>query len=164
MHQVPASQETWGSPEHHWVDPMLLLIGNLRPRMGRDLPKVPRQSGAESKPLMLSQAWFLPDSRASLEKETQLRQREAGSPAFGALFSGCGIVPTDTSMWTALNIQCVCTEALVSPLAKAYLDPPVHLSKWHLPPRRSVFFAVRSQSLSLCSGEFLHFKRNFLSL
>lgn len=73
---------------------MLLLIGKLRPRMGRGLPKVTWESGAESKPLILSRAWLLPDSWASLEQESQLRQREAGSLPFGALLSGHKVVLT----------------------------------------------------------------------
>lgn len=131
----PASQGSWGSQEHCQVDPMLLLIGKLRPRMGQDLPKVTGELRVESKPLILSQAWVLMDSQASLQQETQLRQRKAGSPAVGAPLSGHRIVPTDMSWWTSLNIQCVCTEAPVSPLASACLDLSLYLFMWHLPPR-----------------------------
>lgn len=74
--------------------------------MGGDLPKVTWESGAKSKPLILSQARVLMDSRPHYsEKYGAGRGRQAARTV--PLFSGRGMVPIDRSMRAALNVQCV---------------------------------------------------------
>lgn len=79
------------------VDPMLLLIGKLRPGTDGDLPKVAWESGAESKPLKLSQARVPMDSRPHYsQKHGSGRGRQPACT--GTFLSGRGMAPIAMSM------------------------------------------------------------------
>lgn len=95
------------------LDSMLLLTGKLRPGMGGDLPKVTWESGAEPKPLKLSQARVLMDPGPHYSKKHGAgRGRQAACT--GTLLSGHRDgahrhVPED-----CLERPMCCTEARVS--------------------------------------------------
>lgn len=139
--------ESWESPERHRGDPVLLLMGKLRPGRPVTWPR-PLGNWGQSPTPATEPSLVSTRLCALFEQEAQSSGEDEGLLC-GHSGDHC---PAPTAFMPKPR----------PPLTRARLDPSMLLSKWHLPAGSlGVLCSHSSQSPFLCSKAFLHGKGNF---